>query len=83
MITDVAVLRGRYDGDVYHPVGRSCGKSLKKLFNEAAVPIERRKTIPVIADNSGIVLVFGFGCDERVRITEATTRVLLLEKTEE
>ena len=83
MITGVPVVRGRREGDAFHPAGRSCGKSLKKLFNEAALPPDKRDAIPLVCDDDGIVLVVGFGCDERVRITKSTTRVLLVEKTEE
>ncbi len=75
-------VRQRLPGDAFHPGGRGCGKSLKKLLNEAAVPTAERNAIPILCDAEGIVLVAGFGCDERVRITETTTSVLWMEKTE-
>ncbi len=75
-------VRQREPGDAFHPCGRGCGKSLKKLLNEAAVPPAERDAIPVLCDADGIVSVVGFGCDERVRITETTTNVLWMEKTE-
>ena len=74
------ILRGRLDGDSYHPAGRNCGKSLKKLFNETKT--EQRDTVPLLCDADGIVLVCGFGCDERVRLTAQTTKVLVVEKEE-
>ena len=76
-------VRQRLPGDGFHPVGRGCGKTLKKLFNEAAVPVAERDTLPVLCDGQGIVLVAGFGCDERVRITETTAGVLWMGKTED
>lgn len=76
-------VRRRLPGDSFHPAGRRCGKTLKKLFNEAALPVWDRELTPVLCDEQGIVMVVGFGCDERVRITEMTTDVLWMEKTEE
>ena len=60
------VLRTRRPGDIIHLVGRP-GKSLKKLFNEHAVPLIERDRLPVIADDSGVVWVHRFGCDRRVK----------------
>lgn len=76
-------LRGRRDGDAFHPVGRGCGKTLKKLCNEAALSPTERARLPLLCDECGIVLAVGFGCDERVRITETTKTVVVLKKTEE
>ena len=72
------ILRQRNDGDSFHPAGRKCGKTLKKLFNETKA--QSRDTIPVLCDAQGIVAVVGFGCDERVRISHDTTRVLMIKK---
>ena len=83
MISGVVTLRSREQGDSFRPVGRGCTKTLKKLFNEASILSEKRAHIPILCDKDGIVLVDGFGCDERVKITKATNRVLLLEKDEE
>ena len=74
-------LRQRQDGDSFRPSGRNCGKSLKKLFNEQKTVLRDR--IPIVCDEKGIVLVCGFGCDERVRITAQTKTVILLEKEED
>ncbi len=76
-------VRQRLPGDAFHPAHRSCGKTLKKLFNEAALPAVERAAVPILCDSEGIVMVVGFGCDERVRITEATADVLCFEKTED
>ncbi len=74
-------LRQRQDGDRFRPAGRKCGKSLKKLFNEQKTVLRDR--VPIVCDAQGIVLVSGFGCDERVCITADTQTVLLLEKEED
>ncbi|MBP3435596.1 MAG: tRNA lysidine(34) synthetase TilS [Clostridia bacterium] len=82
-ISDSLCIRQRLPGDAFHPVGRGCGKTLKKLFNEAALSAAEREAIPLLCDSRGIVLVAGFGCDERVRITDTTADVLWMGKTED
>ena len=77
-ISGYVSVRSRRPGDVYHPVGRGVGKTLKKLFNEAGIPAEERERVPVFCDRQGIVLVAGFGCDERVRVCPDTRQVLVL-----
>lgn len=59
------LLRSARPGDTLRPMGRGCTKSLKKLFAEARIPASRRKLIPVIADEQGVLAVGGFGADER------------------
>ncbi|MFT9055485.1 MAG: tRNA lysidine(34) synthetase TilS [Ethanoligenens sp.] len=68
-----AVIRTRQTGDFYHPVGRGVGKSLKKLFNEQAIPPSLRPYVPVAADESGVIWVGGFGPDARC-VPDALTR---------
>ncbi len=83
MISGVVTLRSRVDGDAFRPAGRGCTKTLKKLFNETKILPEKRAQIPILCDENGIILVADHGCDERVKITKATPRVLILEKDEE
>ncbi|ADU27795.1 tRNA lysidine(34) synthetase TilS [Ethanoligenens harbinense] len=73
-----AVIRTRRAGDFYHPAGRGVGKSLKKLFNEQAVPPSLRPYVPVAADETGIIWVGGFGPDARCAPDTGTRRVLFL-----
>lgn len=69
-------VRNRREGDRIKTVGSNCTKKLKKLFNERK--LKDRYSIPVICDESGIVWVKGIGCDERLKITESTQRVLVI-----
>ena len=59
------VLRTRKTGDKFTFSKRNVSKSLKKLFSEENVPIEKRDEIPVISDDMGIVWVYGFGVTKR------------------
>ena len=54
-------VRPRRPGDRYTLRARGCTKSLKKLFNEEAVPPWQRGIIPVISDEAGILAVYPFG----------------------
>ena len=71
-------VRSRRSGDTISPAGRSCTKSLKKLFNELSVPVENRKSIPVITDDSGVIGIYGYFADERVKISEKTEYVMVV-----
>lgn len=58
---------GRKPGDRYHPQGRGCGKSLHDLFRDRGMTQRERELCPVLRDEKGILAVFGFPADERVR----------------
>lgn len=60
-------VRGRKSGDRISPANRGCTKSLKKLFNELSVPVEKRASIGVICDDLGIIGIADYCVDERVQ----------------
>ena len=59
------VVRPKKEGDEIRIAGRRCTKTLKKLFSEARLSVNRRQIIPVIADECGPVAVYGFGIAQR------------------
>lgn len=67
-------LRSREEGDKIKIKTRGCTKTLKKLFNEMAVPPERRNCVAVAADDCGVLFVEGVGCDARAEITPKTEK---------
>lgn len=71
-------VRARDTGDEIMPVGRGVTKSLKKLYNEYHINVEDREDIPVICDEKGVIGVYGYCCDERVKIDNTTNSVILL-----
>lgn len=73
-----AVFRSRNAGDMLSLRRRGCTKSLKKLFNELSVPPEKRDSVIVLSDDSGVLLVDGIGVDARAEITESTERILCI-----
>lgn len=78
-IVGIFGVRPRDEGDSISPAGRGCSKSLKKLYNEYSIPVEDRESIPVIFDQIGIIGIYGYCCDERVKIDSGTVNVLLLK----
>ncbi len=72
-------VRQRAEGDKISPAKRNCTKTLKKLFNEYHIPVEKRSSIPVICDNSGVIGVYGYCVDERAAINNNTRNVLVID----
>lgn len=70
-------VRGRRIGDFMHPAGRGIGKSIKKLMLEYRIPVWERRCLPVVCDDLGIVMIPGYTCDERVKITADTKHFLV------
>ena len=76
-------IRCRTAGDTMHPADRGVGKKLKKLMNEWRIPATQRDGFPLLCDEAGVLLVPGYGCDERVRVSEATKHFLVWQKASE
>ena len=71
-------VRGRQEGDRISPALRNCAKSLKKLYNELQIPAERRSAVPVIEDGGGVIGVYGYCVDERVKTDKGTKNILVV-----
>ena len=57
------VLRSRRSGDAIALPGGT--KSVKKLFIDRKIPAARRLQIPIVADEQGILGIYGIGADAR------------------
>lgn len=53
------IIRSRIAGDSMRLPGGT--KSLKKLFIDKKIPAAYRNRIPIVADDSGVIAVYGFG----------------------
>ena len=71
-----AVVRSRSDGDFIALASRKCTKSLKKLFNELAIPPEKRNCVAVFSDDKGVFLVEGAGISRDVTVDKNTKKVM-------
>ncbi|MBR2732612.1 MAG: tRNA lysidine(34) synthetase TilS [Clostridia bacterium] len=81
-INGKAIWRSRCPGDRLRLPGRG-EKTLKKLFNELAIAPEARAQTALLADDEGVLLVLGVGCDVRAAATAQTDRLLIIEATRE
>lgn len=70
-------VRPRRPGDYLHPVGRGCGKSLKKLLAEAKIPAEARARVPIFADGAGVLAVGCLAADRRAAVPAAEADAVL------
>lgn len=80
IITDNTVLRYRRAGDNFTLKNRRVTKSLKKLFNELKIPVEKRDKLLVAANNSTVLWIEGIGVSENARVgtqTKRAVRILL------
>jgi len=71
-------LRPRQTGDTLHLAGRGIHKSLKKLMNEWKIPAQKRDGYPLLCDDTGVLLIPGYACDQRAVITPETKRLLVI-----
>ncbi|MBQ2266431.1 MAG: tRNA lysidine(34) synthetase TilS, partial [Clostridia bacterium] len=70
------IIRTRKEGDSIRLKNRGCTKTLNKLFTENKVDITIRDSIPVIADDKGVIWVYGMGVSQRCAPNNNSTNVL-------
>lgn len=73
------IVRTRDTGDKMRPIKRGITKTLKQLFTEHKVPMGERKNLPVLADDIGVVYVYGIGVAERCAPTNKTKKCFIVE----
>ena len=79
-IGPLLTVRTRLPGDRIRLPGRGCSKTLKKYFNEIALPADERDSLPVICDALGVIAA-GTTADE-TRLPDQSTKKLLFIKME-
>ena len=60
-------------------VSNASKATLNRLFSENSIPLEERDNLPVLADEKGVIWVYGFGVSGRCAVTENTKRILIIE----
>lgn len=73
------ILRGKRQGDNITLIKRNVTKTLKKLFIEEKIDASLRASIPVLADDNGVVWVMGFGVNKKNAVTDNSTNVIKIE----
>ena len=51
-------------------------------MNELGIPKEYRDSIPVIADDMGVIWIYGIGTAQRCAVTEKTSDILIINVSE-
>ena len=74
-IPDGAVIRTRREGDVFKKFGGGT-KKLKEFLIDKKIPLSKRDTLPVIAKDNVVYLVFGVEISDDVKITNTTKTIL-------
>ena len=72
IINTGGVVRSRRPGDAYRPAGRGVTKTLKKLFNEAKIPPEKRNGRAVLECGGTIVWTEDFGVSQEACVSRAS-----------
>ncbi len=77
-ITGNIFLRNRRDGDKFQPARRGVTKTLKKLFNEAKVPLPQREKLLILSSETEILWVEGFGPSQKSMVGKHTEKIALI-----
>lgn len=72
------VVRNRRPSDKFKIPKRNVTKTLKKLFNEEKIPVDKRNNLPIIANKDRILWIFGLGASEFACINNKTKKVLIV-----
>lgn len=70
------IVRQRQRGDRFQPLGMSQLKKLQDFMVDARIPRAWRSRVPLLCSPQQILWVAGWRIDDRVRVTEATNKVL-------
>lgn len=66
-------------GDRFIPFGMSGSKKVHDFFIDEKVPRRLRQRIPIVADQEKIIWIAGYRLDDRVKITEKTTKLAVIK----
>jgi tRNA(Ile)-lysidine synthase len=70
------ILRTFKAGDRFIPFGMKGHKKLKDFFADLKVPLEQRRSTPILCCGDSLVWVCGFRIDDRFKVTPTTKSVL-------
>jgi tRNA(Ile)-lysidine synthase len=74
-------VRHRKTGDRFQPMGLAQTKKLNEFMIDIKIPHSWRQRIPVVCSQQQILWLVGYRIDDRVKVTEETTKILRLEFT--
>ncbi len=75
------LIRPRRPGDRFVPLGAPGTRKVKSFLIDRKIPVDERGRIPLVLSGDRIAWVVDHEIDDRFKITDATRRILVLEKT--
>jgi tRNA(Ile)-lysidine synthase len=72
-------VRQRRPGDKFQPLGMDMPKKLYEFMVDAKIPRSWRDHIPIVCSRQQIIWVVGWRIDDRVKVIEASKKILRLE----
>jgi tRNA(Ile)-lysidine synthase len=72
-------VRQRQPADMFYPLGMDRAKKLQHFMADAKIPLWWRDRIPIVCSPRQIVWVAGWRIDDRVKVAEATGKILRLK----
>jgi tRNA(Ile)-lysidine synthase len=78
-ITMPLTVRTRRLGDRFWPLGSRGIKKIKDFFIDNKVPVMERDTVPIVTMNGQPIWIVGFRFDDRIRVSEETTNLLMMK----
>lgn len=74
------VLRHWQQGDYFIPLGINGHKKLSDFFTDRKIPLTEKNKIWILTSDNIIVWVIDYQIDDRVKITDKTKNILLIER---
>ena len=76
-------IRNFRTGDRFRPLNSRGQKKLSDYFTDKKIPLHKRREIPLLVCDYGIVWIMGFQIDDRFKITSETKQILRLQLQKE
>ncbi len=73
------MVRTRRPGDRFWPLGSQGIKKIKDFLIDNKVPVMERDTVPIVTMNGQPMWIVGFRIDDRIRVSEKTTNLLIMK----
>jgi len=74
------LIRPRRPGDRFVPLGAPGTRKVKSFLIDRKVPVDERGRIPLVLSGDRIAWVVEHAIDDRFKVTDRTSRILVLEK---
>jgi tRNA(Ile)-lysidine synthase len=73
------IIRNFKNGDRFAPFGINGTQKVKKFFNAKKIPLNKRKTLPLVLSKGQIIWIAGYEISETVKIDSSTKKVIKAE----